>query len=89
MLTLKHFILVCVIVLSSAGDLHDFVIEAFRPTDSSVAMCNEVGPALKLHERKPVPCRPGTVGSIVRIRMIKPGTLTVCEVEVYGGKTIF
>ena len=72
-----------------ADDLGDFVIDALRPSESesSKAICEEVGPALKLHEKKLFRCRPDTIGSVVRIRKNKPGRLSLCEVEVYGGIT--
>ena len=76
-------------MLSFKGDdLHGFVIEALLPPMSSAALCAEVGPALKTGEKKPIKCYPGTIGRIVRIRMTgtKPGTLTLCEVEVHGSK---
>ena len=77
------------VFIPPADDLGDFVIDALRPSESesTKAICEEVGPALKLHEMRTIPCRLDTIGSVVRIRKNKPGRLTLCEVEVYGGIT--
>ena len=56
-------------------------------TNSPASVCEEITTALKTNETRHVGCRLGSVGRIVRIRMsgTKPRTLTLCEVEVYGG----
>ena len=77
------------VFIPPADDLGDFVIDALRPSESesSRAICEEVGPAFKLYEKKLIRCRPDTIGSILRIRKNKPGRLSLCEVEVFGGIT--
>ena len=64
--------------------LHDIVIEALELSQASI--CAVVGTAIGQNETRKIPCRPGTVGGIVRIRQnaTKAEILTLCEVEVYG-----
>jgi hypothetical protein len=71
-------------VLLLAKRLHDIVIEALEQSQASI--CAVVGTAIGRNETRKIPCRPETVGSIVRIRQnaTKSGILTLCEVEVYG-----
>ena len=71
-------------VLLPAVRLHDIVIEALELSQAS--MCAVVGTAVGKNETRKIPCRPGTVGSIVKIRQnaTKAEILTLCEVEVYG-----
>jgi len=66
---------------------HDFVIEGLTPNSSSTSVCEEIRAALGKYEKRPIACRPGTVGSIVRIRLTgtKRRPLALCDVEVYGG----
>jgi hypothetical protein len=54
-----------------------------------VRICNVVDKAMRPFEFKKLKCRPGSVGSVVRIYKTIPGRLSVCEVEVYGGKTTY
>ena len=69
---------------------HDFVIEGLTPNSSSTSVCEEIGSTLDTYEKRPIACRPGTVGSIVRIRLTgtKRRPLALCDVEVYGGKPL-
>ena len=69
--------------------LNNFLIEALLPSKTSAALCAEVVTAFKTKEKRYISCLPGTVGRFVRIRMngMKPGNLSLCEVEVYGGKS--
>ena len=71
-------------VLLPAGRLHDIVIEALEQSQASI--CAVVGTAVGKNETRKIPCRQGTVGSIVKIRQnaTKEEILTICEVEVYG-----
>ena len=71
-------------VLLPAGRLHDIVIEALELSRASI--CAVVVTAIGKNETRKIPCRPGTVGSIVRIRRnaTEAEILTLCEVEVYG-----
>ena len=64
--------------------LHDIVIEALELSQAST--CAVVGTAVGKNETRKIPCRPGTVGSIVRIRHNATinAILTLCEVEVHG-----
>ena len=64
--------------------LHDIVIEALRQSEASI--CEVIVSALGDGETRRIPCRPETVGSVVRIRQnaTKAQFLTICEVEVYG-----
>jgi len=76
-----------VMCIPSANELRGFVIEI--STNSTVAVCNEIKDALQSGEMRSITCRPGAIGSVVRIQKNKyiPGSLTLCEVEVYGGNT--
>ena len=72
--------------------LHHIVIEALLPHSTSAAVCSELGSdSRRLGKKNYFKCSPGTIGSTVRIRKTEktPSILVVCEVEVYGGKTIF
>jgi len=71
-------------VLLPAGRLHDIVIEALEQSQASI--CAVVGTSIRRSETSKIPCRPGTVGSIVRIRHndTTNDVLTLCEVEVHG-----
>ena len=62
---------------------HNFVIEVFRP--NLVHTCAVVTRALRSGHTK-VPCRPGVIGSVVKIKMtgIKNSILALREVEVFG-----
>ena len=64
--------------------MHDIVIEALKQTD--ISTCEVIVDALKDGETKRIPCGPGTVGNIVKIRQnaTKAVNLILCEVEVYG-----
>lgn len=69
-------------------ELHDFRITAELPAkEPAGSLCAEVKSALKTKEIKSFACRPGTMGSIVKIQLTgsTKRTLTLCEVEVYGG----
>ena len=74
----------------TANSLLDFVIEALVQTSSSPSICEEIEAALDTYEKRPIACRPDTVGSIVRIRLTgtKKRRLALCEVEVYGGNVM-
>jgi len=67
------------------------VIETLLKNATNVTICNTIDPPLKWNETRQIPCQRDAVGSIVRIRQqaAVPGTLALCEVEVYGtfGKT--
>ena len=71
--------------------LHNGVIETLREKATNVTMCNSIDPPLKWNETREIPCKREAVGRFVRIRQqtAVPGTLALCEVEVYGtfGKT--
>ena len=71
-------------VLLPDARLHDIVIEALEQSQASI--CAVVGTAIGKSETRKIPCRQGTVGSIVRIRHNDTisAVLTLCEVEVYG-----
>ena len=64
--------------------MHDIVIEALKQTE--ISTCEVIVDALEDGETKRIPCRPGTVGYIVKIRQnaTKAVNLILCEVEVYG-----
>ena len=64
--------------------LHDIVIEALDLSQASI--CAVVGTAIGKDETRKIPCRPGTVGNVVRIRHNDTvyAILTLCEVEVHG-----
>ena len=64
--------------------LHDIVIEALELSEASI--CAVVETVIGQNETRKIPCRPGTVGGIVRIRQnaTKAEFLTLCEVEVFG-----
>ena len=64
--------------------LHDIVIEALELSQASI--CAVVRTVIGNNETRKIPCRPGTVGGIVRIRQNATAAeiLTLCEVEVYG-----
>ena len=74
----------------SGEKLYDFVIEAKLSRNSPASVCEEITTALKTNETRHVGCRLGSVGRFVRIRLsgTKRRTLTLCEVEVYGGMHI-
>ena len=68
------------------------MIEALLPHSTSAAVCSELRSEYRRFGGKnKFRCSPGTIGSTVRIRKTEktPSTLVVCEVEVYGGKTMF
>ena len=79
-----------VVELFTGGDLYDFVIEQLLSKSSVATVCEKVNAALKTNETRHIGCRLGSVGRFVRIRRsIKYSrTLTLCEVEVYGGMYI-
>jgi len=65
--------------------LHDVVIQALKGTQHLT--CGEIGHnPLADGETKHIPCRPGTVGSVIKVtRKASDSTgIVLCEVEVYG-----
>jgi len=64
-------------------------LEAQVLLGTMVSICYFVDKPMRPFEFKSLKCRPGSVGSVVRIYKTIPGNLTICEVEVYGGKTTF
>ena len=77
----------CILFPTPADDQRSFEIQILLGT--MVSICNVVDKAMRPFEFKAVKCRPGSVGSVVRIYKTIPGSFTICEVEVYGGKTTF
>ena len=71
-------------MLLAGKRLHDIVIEALRQSEASI--CEVIVSALGNGETRRIPCRPETVGNVVRIRQnaTEKEILTICEVEVYG-----
>ena len=53
---------------------------------NEASICVIIVSALKDGETRKIPCRPETVGRIVRIRQnaTTPSTINLCELEVYG-----
>ena len=73
--------------LFTGRNLNNFVIKTMLSTSSPAGICEEVNGAINTNETRHIGCRLGSVGRIVRIRLIgsKLRPLSLCEVEVYGG----
>ena len=73
-------------VITTAGYLHNFVIETLHSYWQRVEKCASVETALKLGETKFISCQPSVTGSVVKIRLTGQNapSLTLCEVKVYG-----
>ena len=70
--------------------MFDVVIDILLSKSSVASVCEEVKGAFTANETRHIGCRLGSVGRFVRIRNsgILLRTLTLCEVEVYGGMYI-
>ncbi|KAK2177414.1 hypothetical protein NP493_600g04021 [Ridgeia piscesae] len=75
-----------VVITNGGVSLRYTVIETLLKNATNVTICNTIDPPLKWNETRQIPCQRDAVGSIVRIRQqaAVPGTLALCEVEVYG-----
>ena len=68
----------------AADRLKGFVIEVLSGGNTrQCASCDEY---LGKGETRRIPCKPGTIGNIVKVRLTSknPQILTLCEFEVFG-----
>ena len=60
------------------------MIEASIPFYPGARICAHVKPALRKGETKRIPCKPGTSGRVIKIRLNTKEPLQLCEVQVFG-----